>query len=84
MGRIMRWNYRIVKTHDGLRIFDVYYDEAGNPVATHTVPTYIYGDTVDELREQLARISEALTLPILDEADIGNNDSDRPKTPTSL
>jgi hypothetical protein len=68
----MSWNYRIVKDNDGLRIFDVYYDEAGNPISTHEVPTYVYGDTVDDLRDQLALMSEALALPILDENEIGN------------
>ena len=71
----MSWNYRIVKNHDGLRIFDVYYDEAGHPVATHEVPTYIYGETVDDLKEQLAWISEALDLPVLDESEIGYSKS---------
>jgi hypothetical protein len=68
----MSWNYRIIKDNDGLRIFDVYYDEAGHPIATHAVPSYVYGDTVDDLREQLALMSEALVLPILDENEIGN------------
>ena len=68
----MSWNYRIIKDKDGLRIFDVYYDEAGQPISTHDVPSYVYGETVDDLREQLALMSEALALPILNESEIGN------------
>lgn len=70
----MSWNYRIVKGKDGLRIFDVYYNEAGLPISTHEVPTYVYGETVDDLSEQLALMSEALALPILDENEIGSTE----------
>lgn len=67
----MSWNYRVVRGANDLRIFDVYYDESGRPIATHAAPAYVYGETMDDLRAQLQLMNEALTLPILDEADIG-------------
>ena len=68
----MSWNYRVVKSKTDLRIFDVYYDDAGAPIATHDVPTYVYGETLAELRAQLELMLEALDEPILDEAEIGS------------
>ena len=67
----MSWNYRVVRDDDGLRIFDVYYDEAGNPIGSNATPTYVYGETVEDLREQMNLMLEALALPILEEKDIG-------------
>ena len=46
------WNYRVVKDANGLRIFDVYYDDAGRPTSTHAAPTYVCGETLDDLNAQ--------------------------------
>lgn len=59
------WNYRVVRGGDGLRVFDVYYDDTGRPIATNVAPTYVYGDTLDDLKAQLLLMNEALTRPIL-------------------
>ena len=67
----MSWNYRVVRNEHGLRIFDVYYDEAGAPIATHEAPTYVYGETVDDLKAQLALMLEALDKPVIEEREIG-------------
>ena len=67
----MSWNYRVVRGADGLRIFDVYYNEAGKPIGSNLAPTYVYGDTVDDLRAQLSLMIEALSEPVLDDVDIG-------------
>lgn len=69
------WNYRVVRMKDDLRVYDVYYDDAGKPEARHEQPTYLYGDTVEELREQLALIEEALAKPILGDEQIGSGSS---------
>jgi hypothetical protein len=68
----MTYNYRVVKEGDDLKIFDVYYSEQGHPIATHTVPTYVYGETVEDLREQLTLMLEALDKPVLDMHSIGS------------
>lgn len=65
--RLMTWNYRVVRGDAGLRIHDVYYDADGNPVSRHEIPTYVYGDTVEELRSQLMSMLEALDQPAIDE-----------------
>jgi hypothetical protein len=64
------WNYRVVRGADGLRIVDVYCDDAGRPISTHVAPTYVYGETLDDLNAQLQLMNEALTRPVLDGAEI--------------
>lgn len=71
----MNWNYRVVRNEDGLRIFDVYYDEAGQPISTHEQPTHVYGDTIEEMKEQLSLMLEALEKPVLEESKIGSNEN---------
>jgi len=66
------WNYRVVKGANGLRIFDLYYDDAGRPTSTHATPSYVYGETLEDLNAQLQLMNEALTRPVLDEAEIGH------------
>lgn len=68
----MSWNYRVIRNVDGLRIFDVYYNEEGQPVGSNVAPTYVYGETVDALKAQLALMLEALEHPILEERDVGS------------
>jgi len=71
----MSWNYRVVKGEEGLRIFDVYYNDAGQPIGSNLAPTYVHGETVDDLRAQLQLMTEALAQPVLAEADIGSASS---------
>jgi len=49
----MSWNYRVLRTEDGSRIFDVHDGEADTLIATNAAPTYGYGATVDRLKEQM-------------------------------
>ena len=72
----MSWNYRVVQSAVGLRIFDVYYTDDGRPIAVNATPSYVYGSTVDDLRAQLALMAEALQQPILNEAEIGRQSSE--------
>jgi hypothetical protein len=74
------WNYRVARGANDRRIFDVYYDEAGRPTSTHAAPTYVCGETLDDLSAQLRLMNEALNSPILDEAEIGSeaNPKSRP------
>lgn len=65
------WNYRVVRGADGLRIFDVYYDDSGQPVSANVSPTHVHGDTLDALDNQLQLMRESLARPILDDVDIG-------------
>jgi len=63
------WNYRVVDCDEDLRIYDVYYDDSGKPIARHIEPTYVYGQNIDELRDQLLLMLAALEKePLLDKA----------------
>jgi hypothetical protein len=73
----MNWNYRVVRTSTGLHVFDVYYDDQDKPIAMHTAPSTVHGETVAELRDKLDLIVEALTLPILEQSAIGSNGATR-------
>jgi hypothetical protein len=66
----MTWNYRVVRSKDDLRIYDVYYNEVGEPIARHEQPSYVYGDTIDDLKEHLELMLAALEDPILNDRDI--------------
>jgi hypothetical protein len=68
----MTYNYRVVKEDDDLRIYDVYYNEQGDPIATHTGPTFVYGETVEDLRVQLQLMLDALDMPVLEMRTIGS------------
>ena len=65
------WNHRVVRDPNGLRIFDVYYNDEGRPQGTHVVPSYVYGDTLEELQDKLEIMAAALECPVLDSAEIG-------------
>jgi len=69
----MNWNHRMVRTSEGLQIFDVYYDEFGRPISTSATPSTVYGETVEELQEKLGLLARAISLPILEESAIGSN-----------
>jgi hypothetical protein len=77
LPRMSSWNYRVVRGADGLRIFDVYHDDAGQPVSTNVAPTYVYGETLDAPSDQLQPMREALARPILDDSDIGGGRAPR-------
>lgn len=64
-------------------MFDVYYDSKGLPIGTNASPTYVFGESVEDLKDQLLPMLEALQEPILNEADIGReNLSNPPFQPT--
>ncbi len=71
----MSWNYRVVRHEDHLRIYDVYYDEHGKPLGRHEDPTYIYGESVESLREQIDWILKATSKPILEASDFPSHES---------
>jgi hypothetical protein len=71
----MSWNYRVIKrafktpagyTEVQHAVYEVYYDEDGSVKAWSMKPTYIVGETLDELKDDLKRYSAAFDKPILD------------------
>jgi len=70
------WNHRVVRIPDQLgenwfEIQEVYYNRKGEPCGYCN--SYVGGETMAELAEQINRHSKALALPILDSATDFNN-----------
>jgi len=71
---MMTWNHRVVRTQDGndpdnpvlLRLVEVYYGGAGELLG-YSEP-FMCGDDIGELRHLVARLTEALEQPIIDES----------------
>ena len=73
----MSWNHRVVRDADDMRIYDIYYDANGAPIAMHAVPTYVYGETLTDLRRQMELMLAALDKPILLASEIGQSPSNK-------
>ena len=57
----MSWNYRIVKTEKGYGVFEVYYDDSGQPNGRPLTPVLdYYCDSPDELIEIIELIKSSL------------------------
>lgn len=65
----MSWNNRVIRRfHDSeeyFEIHEVYYDEKGNPDGVTEDGIVPFGDTLEELREELQRFLDACKKPIL-------------------
>lgn len=67
----MTWNYRVVKETDGTyRIREVYYDDDGSIKAWTAEDASPLGETEDEIRADVERISQALSRPVLNVEDL--------------
>lgn len=64
----MSWNYRIIKKDNCLFVAEVYYNEAGiiHGYADAAIQVSEEEATLENLKIELDRISNALTLPILE------------------
>jgi len=67
------WNYRIVRNGDYLGMCEVYYTNGKPDGYCEATPG---GDTIDELRQDLEYMCEALKLPIMDVSEIGGFEKD--------
>lgn len=79
MEEFSHWNYRVVRKlnqeHDvegtlldevyEFTIHEVYYNHEGTPRAWSTEPDTPYGESVEELADDLRRMQEAFTRPVL-------------------
>lgn len=65
------WNHRVMARNEGeetnLYITEVYYDSDGSTIGW-TKGKEVYGEDIDELRQTLTWMLEALDKPILDES----------------
>lgn len=66
----MSWNYRIVEVDGGFELHEVYYDVNDKPYA-RTKDCYVYGETVEELKNSLVKMLEATEKTVLNDDDIG-------------
>ena len=66
----MSWNYRVMKKkirgEDVFEIHEVYYHPNGGIKAWTENPIIPYGETMEELREDILMQSRALEKPVLD------------------
>ena len=69
------WNYRVLHRRvgsdqlgweDEFAVYEVYYDDAGEPVACSIDPTSPHGETLGEALEDARRYVEAFDKPTLD------------------
>jgi hypothetical protein len=75
----MTWNYRVVKTQDGYSVYEVFYDDAGNPSGCTTNPILdFFCDTPEALLEELEIIRHAFETVPLDISEIGTKNGDLP------
>jgi hypothetical protein len=69
-GQDEMWNHRVVRRNgcDGTyySIHEVYYDSQGNPSSCTENPVEPFGETFEELVQDLQRFTQALEKPILD------------------
>jgi hypothetical protein len=68
------WNHRVVEFDNGdgekyYEICEVYYDEQDKP--TGYCDAHIGSETLDGLKGEIARLSEALAHPVIKEKDLG-------------
>jgi hypothetical protein len=67
----MTWNHRVMKhvKEDGAEYFaihEVYYNSAGLPWGWSAEPEPVMEETMEEMRETLQHMTEALDKPVLD------------------
>lgn len=74
----MSWNYRIVKNQKGSKtgsqelsfeIHEVYYDDKGNIESWTENPCSPYGETLEELKQDLKHMFKAFEEPVLEFTD---------------
>ena len=64
------WNYRVVRTekeqYDSYQLYEVYYDDDGKIEGMTENALQPYGESVEELQNDLEYMMEALKQPVLD------------------
>jgi len=78
------WNYRVVRRkfsddyseYSEFNIYEVYYDENGKVNAWVARPMEPYGNSINDLKEDLGMFMKALELPVLAWEDMP--EADRP------
>jgi hypothetical protein len=62
----LTWDYRVIGRDGEYAIYEVYYDNAGHIEAFSDEPVWPVGESLEELRQDLAHYHHALEQPVLD------------------
>lgn len=72
----MSWNYRVIKSAEGYSIYEVFYDDNGNPDACTQEPIVdFYCETPEAIQFELDIIKKAFDKPVLNIEDFGEESS---------
>jgi hypothetical protein len=74
---MMNWDYRVFFEDGGYTIRTVYYDDKGAIAACSEKETMPFGESLEELQEELNQLLAALKKPVLSADDVPPQ-SDRP------
>lgn len=73
----MTWNYRVVRIeeeeYDRYHLYEVYYDDDGKIEGMTEESMHPYGESVEELQNDLEYMMEALKQPVLDMKDLNKH-----------
>jgi hypothetical protein len=75
---MMHWDYRVFFEDGIYTIRTVYYDDSGAIAACSEKESAPFGESLEELQEELNLLQEALKKQVLSASDLPNN-GDRPK-----
>jgi hypothetical protein len=78
----MTWNYRVVRVeeegYDRYQLYEVYYDDDGKLEGMTENSMHPYGESVEELQNDLEYMMEALRKPVLDMKDLNKYFEENP------
>lgn len=77
----MSWNYRVIENLDGFGIYEVYYDDDGSICNISAEPMEPYGETVEELKRDVAAMNAAFDKPVLSFVDVVDSFDSAEETP---
>jgi hypothetical protein len=83
-SQMVKWNYRTVSADNQHAIYEVFYDSDDGAVAWTLTPSYPRGESFEDLKEDFARYSRALSDPILSGEKIGLTTSTKQIVPIEL
>jgi hypothetical protein len=61
----MSWNYRVIRTEDEFTIHEVFYRDGKTVAGWTETPVYPRAKSAEDLRQEVARYTEALNSPVL-------------------
>lgn len=83
------WNYRVIRKHDpdsdtiSYQVYEVYYADDGSIEQWTEDPVQPYGETAEELREEIKCFLQAFRCPILERKEVDGEPALTPDEDTS-